>query len=440
MPFSEYLQNKDGGVEDAHPLERHSLIEGESQGIPVPTIINSDHTSYANNGTLSGSNVKFTLPQNGILDFNNGVIEFEVAVNNTNRAATTVTAIHNGIYSIFDQVKLTIGNSEVELFERAGHFQVLFYEWYGSVNMNNNQGVLWGIATQGVRSTYTNNGDGATWQPYMIPIPSKILSGCILPMDLIPEVKLSLHIGDPANYIEIAPAGSGTTASDITVTVRNARIHCRMIEAMAEWHEKRRVQLASEGIACRYFEMAHQNFPVNSNSANLSVDFKAGSVDSIILLQRVDGDVQDIHVADRLVNTIRDNLSTWKIKRGVHLWPHEPVNVVEYGGQRGYMMFLQWLEKFHGFKWMQEELPQGLTLANFYGPAAAGDNRFVVAMDFEAFPGSRKMNFFGTAESRDPLQIILAYTAPPAAQLSVDVFLGYWNVIVLRSDSATRLL
>lgn len=394
-----------------HPGDVRDIGQ-EVEGLRSEVEIVSEQTSYDQS---SQNMIHFKLPTQGNIDYRRGLLLFQLSITNSN-AAATYTRLAQGAWSPINEVVLENKGTSIERGKEFSYLMSIYNELLSTrISQDTVGNALYGIGTAAERNSWASS---AKW--YAIPIPFKIFQQHIIPHGMTQLWEMKLYINsNPSQYIE---SDGGTNSGHLTITISNPKLLVEKVEQVPQWEGQMRSLLTSEeGLVVPFFDFEHRREHHQSNQLAFKIDHQSTSTDHILVFQRDNTTLGSTANNDKYLLWNKFDLKSMQIQRGTSYFPQEPIDLDEFDNIRAYITALKWIEKHQPTYHHDMEPPEALTISNFL------NYRFFSLVDFEAHPGTKLMNNFGSRSSDDKMTLNLLYTSVPANQLRVDLFIGHWK-------------
>lgn len=384
----------------------------------TPVKFRAEQPSYS-----SGNNklIRFVLPNNALYDTRNGYLTGNVTITN---ATGTYVRIHQGIFSIFNRLRIMVAATEVEDLRDYNRLYSFLWEMVNPSLVTGNIASRMGFGTQAER-----NASGAASTDYCIPLYSGVLNTELLPFDnLSSGMVLELFLEDATACLE---SDSPTTP---VITISNLEFHMERLELQPDYRA-----FISNYIKMNGLQLGFQTWERYVNalsggfSQNLAINHRSSSVNGLLHFFFNSAEFADMTVNDRFLNWIPLSLITASTLINGALFPDEPVDTLTCSRIECYQMYCRWIMKWKLNGFLTVAPP--ITLADF------AVDRFVLIDDFEPYPEVMDIvNPFTTLGNAATIIKKLAFSAAIPANTQLDTWVEFFKQIQIYTNGSIKVL
>lgn len=370
----------------------------------------------ASSYSTTGDNIlRFFFNNSGIIDFRRGYIGFNVAITFPGGTTWTYARVANGIWTIFNRMRLTTGR-ELEDIREYNLLHTEMYECFREPDAADVVGPVYGFATQVERNALGGNTVTSYCCPCLIGLFNQ---GCV-PMGLFLE-RLQLEC-----WMDLATKFIETDANNPPiVTLTNIYFHYEVIASSAATWGKI-VDLARGPGVCYPFRTStyYTTSVSNIQNANLYIPHATRAIDAFSHVFRTSNTLTSMTTNDKDLTWIYVGPpQQWQLKLNNEYFPLEPAQVA--ADPQSYIIFLRWVGKWHlngSFK-----TPPTISYNEYT------NNRFVIVNELSPFPGEGLVSPITTEMAGNNVQLILNLAAPAPANTQMDTFAFHMRCIEFAS-------
>jgi hypothetical protein len=380
--------------------------------------IKPEQTTYANN---SNPIIRFMLPNIDFLDFRQAYLRFTLTI--TPAGGATYTRLSQGIWSMFDQIRITTGSMELEKVLYLNLITSFIHEMIADpFIVATTDRVLHGVGTQTDRNTW----GATTAKSYCLPISSGFLNSGLMPMGFMKDTMyVEWYICNPALCCETD--GTGTAP---VLTVNFPELVCMRCTPSNDYMNMVKRKIGRGGIGFGFKSwLVYQNTPTPSATFSFQISHRTSSVDSIVNIMRNSVDLNNMLINDRLVTYRYNNISTYQLRWNGIIIPDEPVYCGN-GGIQPYIILLKWLGCWQSTGVYHDtpninELHWTTTVPNGVG------DRFCFINDLTTMATSGLFSPVSSSEIASTIQADIVLTSVPAQAIQIDSMVCYFNLCIL---------
>jgi hypothetical protein len=374
---------------------------------------NAVNSTYSSNGDKI---VRFYFPNARICDFRRGSIAFTLSISNLTNA--TYARVANGVWSIFNRVRLLTG-IELEDIREYNFVHNFFWEVMRDPDAGDTSGEVFGWGTQFERNSW-----GGTPKNYEMPILVGFFQTGVIPLSLFYEqLQLELYIEDPTRCIET----DSTTTPVITISA--PYFHYEVLELSATVETTIKTMARAKGVCYPFRTLTYYTNSITSTTNNLVIPHSSAAIDCFISLIRDYASLSNMTINDKFLNWGRYTVYQHQLKINNQYYPYEPVNSLDYPAS--YNQFLRFIGKWR--------------LGGVYGRPASISyddyevNRFVIVNSVETFPNEGLVNDMNTDSSGQVVFVMLWMTNIPPPNTNLDTFVQHFRCIKFDEKKLTLM-
>lgn len=365
--------------------------------------------AVASSYSTGGDNiVRFFLSSDGLLDFRRGYLSFDFRIN-TGVGVGTYLRVSQGIWSIFNRLRLVCGGKELEDIREYNLYNSLMFEALQDTEISDVIGPsCYGYATQAQRNVFSS----AT-KTYSCPILCGFFLTGVLPMAFLKQrLELQLYLEDVSRCIETDyPIGL------ITMTLSNVYFHTE--ELKLESSVARELEaLVNSGVTYPYKKFTHYVQPILNTMNNLVIPHVGAGIETLIHVMRNGANLSNPIVNDKLLSYVPNNTTDFQLRINNELYPPEKTLTTT---PQAYVQYLRYINKWK--------------LGGVYRnpPSISSDeyntNRFIIVNQLETYPGESLVNNLSTESAGTNMYLVLNLAVPPALNTQLDTFVQSYGVI-----------
>lgn len=385
-----------------------------------PIKIRAEKSSYS---SANDKLIRFIFPNSALLDTRNGYLTFNVAITN---ATGTYVRVHQGIFSLFDRLRVMASSTEVEDLRDYNRIYSALWEMINMPSVTSNIGTtLMGFGTQIERNALSI----AASTDYACPIFSGVFGTELLPFDnLNNNVVMELYIEDATGCLE---SDSPTTP---VITISNLVFHCEKLELQQDYRNYISGYVRSNGLVLgfntweRYINSLTSGF-----NQNVSITHRSSSVNGLLHFLIDSSQLNTMTVNDKFITWLPLSVATASTLLNGNVFPEEPIDCVTAQRIECYQMYCRWV-----MKW---KLSGMLPIAPPINCAAFALNRFVMIDDFEPYPEVTDIvNPFTTLGNSATMIKKLVFTGAVPANYQLDTWVEFYKQIKIFTDGSIKVL
>lgn len=383
----------------------------------TPVKFRSEQQSYS---TSSNKLIRFILPNNALYDTRNGYITANIQISN---ATGTYVRIHQGVFSIFNRLRIMVASTEVEDLRDYNRLYSFIWQMINPTLVVANTGLVMGFGTAAER-----NAKGAAATDYAIPVFSGVLNTELLPFDnLSSGMVLELYLENAAACLE---SDSPTTP---IITVSNLQFHMERLELQENYRNDIARHIRSNGLQLgfqtweRYVNALSGGF-----NQNLTINHRSSSVNGMLHFFYDSSLFNSMITNDKFITWVPLSLTSSSTLMNGSVFPDEPIDTVTCSRLECYQMYCRWIMKWK----LSGILP-------ISPPIAIQDfavTRFVLIDDFEPYPEVMDIvNPFTTLGNAATIIKKLVFSAAIPANYQLDTWVEYFKQIIINSDGSIQV-
>lgn len=365
---------------------------GERKEFRLP----AESTTYASN---SNNIVRFFFNTDNIIDFARGGIAFDVTIS---APGATYVRVANGIWSIFNRLRLTTGQ-ELEDIREYGRLHSFLFESYREPDVADVLGSVYGFGTQAERNTWgtTPNKD------YMMPCLMGLFLSGVLPMEIFSQrLQLEMYMEDPRVCLETDSTGP------LSITLTNTYFHYEVLTLQPSFRSEI-IARSMSGVRYPYKSFVYYTQPVISAQSDLLIPHSSTAIDGFINLQVQNNNIYSTTVNDKYLTWLKNGCLQHQLRINNEFYPLEPTIADQ--DPQSYLEFLRWIQK-----WQLGGVYNNPPTISFEDYDSG--NKFVVLNQLETFPGDGLFSTISTNNGGNNVFLRLWLSAAPAVPTSLITF------------------
>jgi hypothetical protein len=366
---------------------------------------NAVNSTYSTSGDKI---VRFYFPNSKVVDFRRGAIAFNLSVTNLS-PGTTYCRVANGVWSIFNRVRLTTG-MELEDIREYNFIHSFIWNTMKDPTAGDQSGEVFGWGTKFERNAWTFNNP----KNYEMPLLIGFFQTGVVPLSLFQEqLQLELYLEDPTRCIE-----TDSTTTPI-ITLSQIYFHYEVLQLPQGVESSIKMMARAAGVCYPFRTFTFYTTPVTSATSNLIIPHASTAIDTFISLFRNYGTLNNMTIDDKFYTWNRYNIYNHQLKLNNEFFPYEPVQSDVH--PQSYHEFLRWLGKWK--------------LTGHYGRPASVDydsyqnDKFVIIKAVDTFPGEGLVNDVSTDMSGSYVYMMIWMNTPPPANINMDTFVQHFRCI-----------
>jgi len=351
----------------------------------------TESSVYSN---VSNNIVRFNFQNTDIIDFSRGGIAFDLTLT---APGATYCRVSQGVWSIFERVRLVHGAEELEDIRENNRLQSLLFEVMREPDVGAVLGHCYGYGTQAQRNAW-----GATpAKDYMMPIICGLFLSGPIPTEVFKKkLILELYLANWQNCLETDAPGP------VTITLTNCYFHYEVLQ-IPEPLRSTFVSNAMAGGSYPYKSFAYYNqamVPANQN--DLAIPHSSANIDCFINFMINTNDISNPAVNDKFLTWNKNTCTEHTLRINNEFFPIEPAQAQS--DPQSYLMFLRWIDKWRIGGIFQN--PPTISFDNYNA------DRFLIIYQMESFPREGLVNQLSTANSGNNTFLRVRFTAAPVNQ------------------------
>ncbi len=403
MALSEFGPSFDGALRAAFKTVVPNSLKFAEIKVGIETKRNEIKIDAQQATYISTSNrvIRFKIPNQNFLDFRRGYVSFNCVIT---RTGGTFVRSHNGIWSLFDRLRVNASH-EIEDIRRTNILQNILFETTTEPDIAGTVGnALWGIGTAAERNAF------AAGRQYALPLISGFLGSALIPIQHIQDtIEVELYIGDPTTTCE-------TDGTVPVVTLTNVELHCDRVTPRRSYVDAIGEHIAQHGLNIGFKSFEHYQNTVTTSRSSNQINHRSDSVDSIISIMRDANTVNDPTVFDKFRTWNKNAMITYQLKFNGVFHPEEPITT-DGTSVQSYIEMLRWLGKWRLNGIWKNTVPIDGTAYN--------TDKFLIPVDLVSHPDEMLVNPKGTARASADIQLDLTLNAAPGTPQQLESFVRY---------------
>lgn len=387
----------------------------------TPVKFRSEQQSYS---TASNKLVRIIFPNNALYDTRSGYLTFNIAISNVSGGA--YCRIHQGIFSIFNRLRIMVAQTEVEDLRDYNRLYSFLWEMMNPSLVTSNIGnTLMGFGTQAERNAL----GAAASTDYACPLYSGVLNTELLPFDNLSQgMILELYLDDVTAFLE---TNSVTTP---VITISNIVFHVERLDLQSDYRAFISNYISSNGLQLGFTTWErYGNALAGGFNQNITINHRSSSVNGMLHFFFDSSSFNNMAVNDRFLTWLPLSLTSASTLINGSVFPDEPVDTVTAGRIEPYQMYCRWVQKWKLSGFLQVAPPIAQT--NF------AVNRFVLIDDLEPYPEVTDIvNPFSTIGNNATIIKKMVFSAAIPANTQLDTWLEYFKQIVITRGGSVQVL
>ncbi len=380
-------------------------IDTKRNEIKIP----AQQTQYV---STSNRIIRIRLPNEDILDFSRGYLEFTATLTTT---AGTFRRFHTGIWSIFERVRVK-GNREIEDIRQYNLINSIVFE----VGTPGDVASTIGPAVMGVSDVAARNLFSAG-RTYGMPLNIGFLSSGPIPVFALGEIiELEFYIGDPTTYVE-------TDGTSPVVTIDNIFLHCDRVRPSETFKSDLRASIQSGGLALEFKSWSHfRNDITGVSRVQAAINHRSDALDSFVSVMRNAPDENNLLVSNKFLDWNYNALQQYQVRINGVFFPEEPI-VASGQAVQAFIEIWRWMGRWNAMGWT--------------GPPTTIDgddfilDRCLIVVDLNKYPNDASViNPQSTLRHAAHMQLDITLAAAPAVAQNLDTFVLHSIVAILQPN------
>lgn len=367
--------------------------------------------------------IKFTIPNDGTVDFRHAVLRFNAVTNGA--GGGTTCRFSNDINCIFNRLQVKLGNYTVEDTQMYNLLNSLMFRPSATSEALSQTGI--NSAFRGIGST----ADRDTWDTdanriYLLNILSPFLTAKPLPLDCIDEhLTLEFTLEQPARCLEVvAPVAP-------TYTVSNMEILLDVYEMDESYNAQ--VKSGAYPTLIRFKGYDYQTQTVVGNQIGIQISNKYTSMSGILGLLRTQANISDQLSLGKFetwngFTGSQAVVQNFQMKFNTDYHPRDPVNCGGTGMPEPLWYLLDYLGDYHN--------PQGGGYLDkaLYSTANTGwtTSNFIMALKVDNFYNTGLLTGHNSAAVASNTIFNVQFTANPASTQQLELFIDHDRLLKIQ--------
>lgn len=364
----------------------------------------AESTTYS---SASNNIVRFFFTNSDIIDFSRGGIAFDVTIN---APGATYVRVAQGIWSLFNRVRLTTGQ-ELEDIREYNRLHSLLFEATREPDVGAVLGSVYGYGTQAERNTW-----GATaGKDYMMPLLCGLFLSSPLPMEVFTSrLQLELYIANPLNCIET----DAPNPALVTVTFSNIYFHYEVL-TLSEPTRSSFIGQAMSGAKYPYKSFVYYTQNITGAVNDIAIPHSSSAIDAFINVMVNANDQTNPLVNNKFLRWNNNGTIDHTLRINNEFFPVEPCQAQD--DPQSYLTYLRWIEKWKiGGTYNN---PPTISFEDY------NDDRFIIVYQLETYPGESLVNQLSTQHSGNNIFLRIRFAAAPGVQQQLITFVQITRTI-----------
>lgn len=355
--------------------------------------------------TTSDKIVRFHFNSDNLVDFRRGYLSFDLTVSG---ATGTYARVSQGIWSIFNRLKLLSGGVELEDIREYNLFSSLLFDSYRDEDVADTIGPsCYGYATRAERNSFAS----AT-KNYESPLFCGFFLTGIVPLKKFKrKLQLELYLENPSRCIET------DSPTPVELTLTNIHFHYEVVELKGGLEDQLADSL-SGGVTYPYKKFTYYVNPITSSKSQIVIPHVGSGIETIISLLRRSDTQNNPTINDKFLTYSPYGATQFQLRINNSYFPPEPVRCDT--GQ-AYACYLRMIGKWK----------LGGILRN--APAVSLDefnsSFFLIVNQLETHPGEGLLNSITTEGSNTNVYLQLDLSVPPPDPIHLETFVVSYATI-----------
>lgn len=361
-------------------------------------------TSYS---STSDRIMRFFFSSDGLLDFRRGYLSFDFTL--TCSSPYTYLRVGQGIWSIFNRLKLLAGGKELEDIREYNLYNSLLFEQLRDEDISDVIGPsCYGFATQSERNAFSS-----TTKTYACPILCGFFLTGVLPMGLLKQkLELQLYLEDPSRCIE-----TDGNINNVSFSITNLYFHTEELRLSGAVTSELQ-SLVNSGISYPYKRFTHYVQPVTATRNNLVIPHVGGGIEAFIHVLRDGSNLGNPTINDKLLTYIPSNVTDHQLRINNEYYPPE---VTLTSTPQSYVQYLRYINKWRLGGVFRN--PPAIALDEY------NNDKFIIVNQLETYPSEGLINSCSTEGAGSNAYLVLNMSSPPIANTQIDTFVQSYGII-----------
>jgi hypothetical protein len=357
--------------------------------------------------------VRFYFNNDGLIDCRKGYIAFDL---NLTVTGGTYQRLSQGVWSIFDRVRLTVGEELEDILE-YNLLSSLLFESLRDEDIGDVIGPsCYGFATQAERNTF---GQQPTTS-YAMPLFVGFFGTGVLPVGLLKQrLQLELYLADPTKCVE-------TDGSNPIITLTNLYFHYDDL-ALGEAMQAELFSVAQGGIQYPFRKFTHYTQPIISARNNLVIPHAGAGIETLLHVIRRSDNQSVMTTNDKFLTYLALTVTDHQLRINSDLYPPERTDCT---GPQAYVQYLKYIDK-----WLLNGVfrnPPAISISEYQ------TTRFIIVNQIETYPDEGLINPMTTQTAGSNMFLMLNMSLAPSIPVSLDTFVQSYGVTELRNGKLSH--
>lgn len=358
----------------------------------------------------------------------NGTQGVSVSIDITTVGVQNNLSFSNGIYTILSQIELRVGNQIVHQIQNAGLLYSILRKVKSDDGYHKNAGRL--LFGEGDRNERIALNSGTVRYAIKMSLLLDLFKHKILPVELLPELRIEIQLADPSNCIECDGTLPDYAISDV-------RLICDQIFPESSYMDILRQELNQVGeLAFIFHDWKNQRDTFNSTSlnTNLNTASKFSMVNFLLGVFRTQSTLSTTTTLDKFDIFNLANATQFQANLNGRLIPPKKVTS-DAGGTEAFIQLMKIFERDLGVD--SHEVPSEIVDHRRYNV-----DRFIFGIDLKTHDmGSDNdiLSGHNLARTTSRLAFQLDASSAPALQ-QIDYYINYTGALILKPNKSVQLL
>lgn len=355
--------------------------------------------------------MRLEFPRMGHYDFKRCYLTFEALATSV---GGTYVRFPDGIWNAIDNIRVLVGNQEIDHLRSYGLYQSEMWE-FGRISNSGLDGTL-GYSCFGIGNGATRSVWGAAGRKYAIPLNVGFLLSKVIDFKSISQmVVIEITLGNPSAVLE----SDGAT---LNYSFNNVELHTEELTELPEMYLSRVRALG--GIHYAYTTWDEYISDITTTSRTIDIPHVSQSIHGTMTIMRNLADINDPTVNDKFKIYNYNNCNEIQFRINHKYYPERPIDTTVEALEL-YMELMKFLGHWEGFG----------TFTNITNVNAAQfvAGKYAIAIDFDEHPyhyGSMILNDF-KLDHGNTFQLMITLNAPPAVAQQIHTFVLHHRVVTI---------
>lgn len=345
--------------------------------------------------TNSNKIIRFFFNNSDIIDFSRGGVAFDITIT---APGATYVRVAQGIWSIFNRVKILCGGRELEDIREYNLVHSFLFETTREPDTGAVLGSTYGFGTQFQRNLWGSTASKDFTMPLLCGL---FLSGP-LPLEIFTKkLQLELWLEDPTACLE----SDCPNPSQMVITLTNINLHYETLD-IAQPTRSSFISNAMANGQYPFKSFVYYIQAMTGATADYAIPHASAGIDAFINLMLNSNDRTNPLVNDKFLTWNKNDVFETTLKINNKFYPIEPAIALD--DQQQYIMYLRWQDKWK-FGGVYHN-PPTISFEDF------NTDRFVILYQLEAYPNEMLVNNLTTENAGNNVFLRIKMSAPPVNQ------------------------